>query len=123
MSASVDRVTADSTGPAALPRRNGELVFDAPWQSRAFGLAVALADAGSVDYEEFRAQLIADIAEWEGAHAVGDETWGYYERWLGALERLILDAGIASREELHRAEHEIAEQRAHDHVHAQGEHA
>ena len=24
------------TGAAALPRRNGELVFEAPWQGRAF---------------------------------------------------------------------------------------
>ena len=26
----------------ALPRKNGELVFEAPWEARAFGLAVAL---------------------------------------------------------------------------------
>ena len=26
----------------ALPRENGELVFQAPWEARAFGLAVAL---------------------------------------------------------------------------------
>lgn len=31
------------SGAAALPRRNGELVFEAPWQGRAFGLALALA--------------------------------------------------------------------------------
>ena len=32
----------DSSGPAAPPRDNGELVFAAPWESRAFGLALAL---------------------------------------------------------------------------------
>ena len=41
-------------GPAALPRRNGELVFQAPWESRAFGVAIALHDAGAIDYEAFR---------------------------------------------------------------------
>ena len=27
-----------------LPRRNGELAFDAPWQSTVFGLAAAVVD-------------------------------------------------------------------------------
>ena len=29
------------TGPAALPRDNGELIFAAPWEGRAVALAVA----------------------------------------------------------------------------------
>ena len=36
----------DIEGPAAPPRSNGELVFAAPWESRAFGLAMALHDGG-----------------------------------------------------------------------------
>ena len=32
------------SGPAALPRRNGELVFEAPWQGRAFGMALAVVE-------------------------------------------------------------------------------
>jgi hypothetical protein len=32
----------DSVGPATPPRDNGELVFAAPWESQAFGLALAL---------------------------------------------------------------------------------
>ena len=32
----------DVEGPAAPTRRNGELVFDAPWQSRLFGVTMAL---------------------------------------------------------------------------------
>ena len=34
------------TGAAAVPRKNGELVFDAPWQSRAFGMVVGLVQKG-----------------------------------------------------------------------------
>ena len=34
-------------GQAALPRKNGELVFDEPWQGRVFGMAVALHERGS----------------------------------------------------------------------------
>ena len=36
----VNQAVGSLDGVAALPRKNGELVFEAPWQGRAFGLAV-----------------------------------------------------------------------------------
>ena len=42
VSGSADRLIANMEGSAALPRKNGELVFEAPWEGRAFGIAVAL---------------------------------------------------------------------------------
>jgi hypothetical protein len=46
-----------------LPRRNGELAFDAPWQSTVFALAAAVIEhAFGGDREPFRQQLIAAIA-------------------------------------------------------------
>ena len=42
----LDPDVASADAPAAPPRDNGELVFEAPWESRAFGVAVALHDAG-----------------------------------------------------------------------------
>ena len=41
------REIADMSGQAALPRKNGELVFDEPWQGRVFGMAVALHEGAS----------------------------------------------------------------------------
>ena len=76
----------DSSGPAAPPRDNGELVFAAPWESRAFGLALALNETGLIDWEDFRQALIREIGDWEAAHPSG-EGWSYYECWLRALER------------------------------------
>jgi len=35
-------VIPEMDGALAYPRRNGEPVFDAPWQSRAFGMVVSL---------------------------------------------------------------------------------
>ena len=55
----VDRVVAIMEGAAALPRKNGELVFDEPWHGRVFGMAVALHEQGVYDWEEFRQTLIA----------------------------------------------------------------
>ena len=61
------RIAADCemmAGPALpLPRRNGELVFAEPWESRAFGLAMTLNAGGVFDWEEFRQHLIRAVAE------------------------------------------------------------
>ena len=83
-------------GNAALPRKNGELVFDAPWEGRVFGLAVALSDGQLYPWDEFRDQLIQKIAS---AEAQGDPS-PYYERWLAAFESLLLARGVISQEEL-----------------------
>ena len=89
----------DSAGPAAPPRDNGELVFAAPWESRAFGLALALHDSGRIDWEDFRQSLIGEIAAWEAAHPSG-EGWSYYECWLRSLERVVSAKGLVGAEDL-----------------------
>jgi nitrile hydratase accessory protein len=102
-------------GVAAPPRANGELVFAEPWQSRAFGLAMALNAGGVFEWEDFRQQLIAAIAEAE-REATDEEPFSYYRCWLLALER-VLDAGrVVSAEQLRaRAEELHARPAGHDH--------
>jgi nitrile hydratase accessory protein len=80
-------------GTTALPRSNGELVFNAPWESRAFGMAAALAEEQVFAWPDFQAGLIAAIAEWE---ATSDEPYDYYERWLTTLERLVASRDLVS---------------------------
>ena len=53
-------------GPGAPPRANGELVFQAPWESRIFGVTLALYEAGRFEWSEFQSRLIAAIARHEG---------------------------------------------------------
>jgi hypothetical protein len=86
----------DVDGVAAPPRRNGELAFDAPWQSRVFGLCAAIVEtcfAG--DREPFRQQLIAAIAE--------DPERPYWDSWTVALQQLVLDAGLLDARALERS--------------------
>ena len=65
-----------------LPRRNGELVFDAPWQSTVFALAAAVVEhAFGGDREPFRQQLIKAIA--------AEPARPYWESWTAALEALV----------------------------------
>lgn len=104
MTGAIDRRIANMPEETALPRRNGELVFEAPWEGRAFGMAVALSDRQLYSWDEFRDHLIAEI---RAAEARGEAS-SYYERWLAAFERLLLERGILSAEEIERRVHEIA---------------
>ena len=64
-----------------LPRRNGELAFDASWQGRVFALAAAVVEhAFGGDREPFRRELIMAIATEPGRP--------YWESWTAALEAL-----------------------------------
>ncbi|HZA12454.1 nitrile hydratase accessory protein [Mycobacterium sp.] len=65
--------------------------FDAEWQRRAFGLAVALSEFGHYTWDDFQASLIAAIASWEGAPESARGQWQYYDHWVAALENVIAD--------------------------------
>jgi nitrile hydratase accessory protein len=91
-----DQRIEDLGDDLAVPRKNGELVFAAPWEGRVFGMAVALSDDAVYDWNAFRDRLVAEIA----AAEQHDDGSPYYERWLASFERLLLDTGILSAEEL-----------------------
>jgi nitrile hydratase accessory protein len=96
----VDRsVSGCIDGPLAMPRSNGELVFEAPWQSRAFGMAVTLSQAGLFTWETFRGHLVQAIAE-KGQDGVEE----YYLRWLDALEMSLAGTGVLDSQLLHDRE-------------------
>jgi nitrile hydratase accessory protein len=71
---------------AAPPRSNGEPVFDAPWQSRAFGMVLSLHERGAFEWDAFR-DLLAD----EIGHSPVEDASDYYESWLRAFHRLVVD--------------------------------
>ncbi|HZT08653.1 MAG TPA: nitrile hydratase accessory protein [Chloroflexota bacterium] len=83
-------------GESALPRSNGELVFEAPWEGRAFGIAVALNEHDVYPWRTFRDALVEQIAADESA----GRSSSYYERWLASLEEVLLRKGIVTRDEL-----------------------
>lgn len=91
----LDRNIADIDG---LPRQNGELVFAAPWEGRAFGMAAVLAKQDGFEWSAFRSELVLEIAARRDAP--------YYTNWLAALERLLLVRGALSQEEVDRRQAE-----------------
>jgi len=83
----VKPIELDVDGVAAPPRSNGELVFDAPWQARVFGLAAAVVETKFAgDREPFRQRLIAAIAD--------DPERPYWDSWAIALEDLVTSVGL-----------------------------
>ncbi len=92
---------------------NGELIFEAPWQGRVFGMARALSEAGLYSWDEFREYLIRTIADWDREEE-GD--YAYYDHFLAALESLLADKGFVAPEPLQARCKEFRE-RPHGHDH------
>ena len=84
----------------APPRANGKLCFSQAWERRAFGVALALSKTGHFDWEDFRQNLIVAISEWERTHALDDTSWSYYDLWLTALGRVLVESHVATAEEI-----------------------
>jgi len=102
MDKSADRQISNMPEEAELPRDNGELVFDAPWESRAFGMAVALNESGKYEWAEFVNNLADEIK----SDPAEERT--YYEKWLHSLADLAVERGIISEAELDQRTHEYA---------------
>jgi nitrile hydratase accessory protein len=75
-------------GDAAMPRDNGELVFDAPWQARAVATALALIERLELPWDAFRDRLKEAIADRPDRP--------YYESWTTALESFVVDHGLTT---------------------------
>ena len=107
----------DVEGPGAPPRSNGELLFAEPWESRAFGMAVTLYEAGVLPWPDFQGALIDRIAAWEGA-TTEDQSWSYYQHWLAALEDVLASAGAVSADDVTARARTLAQRpTGHDHPH------
>jgi len=91
----------------ALPRENGELLFESPWEARVFGLAVALHEKGAFPWKVFSQAL----AEQSG------ETSTYYQHWLRALRQVTTGEGLLLVEEILERAELVRAEADHDHDH------
>ncbi len=101
-----DAVKLATEGPGAPPRVNGELVFDAPWQSRVFGITAALADDGRFDWPQFQSALIRHVPDHED----------YWDAWLASLVDVMNSSGLVGKAALDARAGELFDRPAgHDH--------
>ncbi len=84
----------------------GEPVFAEPWEGRVYGLAIEAVDRLGLEWEQFRQRLIAAIAD--------APERPYYASWVVALERLMMEAGTATEDELRAERAEAAAYRYDD---------
>jgi nitrile hydratase accessory protein len=78
---------------APLPRDNGELVFEEPWQGRALGLGVVVLERTGAPWSEFREHLVAAI-DAHGEPPGESAATAYYAAWLDAIEALLAERGL-----------------------------
>lgn len=101
-------------GRGAPPRANGELLFAEPWESRVFGLTLALLEAGRFEWPEFQSRLIAAIAAHEAERSEGE--YQYYACWLEAFRSLATEKQWLDAAALEALEAELAARpTGHDH--------
>lgn len=81
----------DGFGP--LVREKDEPVFHADWEGRMFAIANLLIGQGYFNVDEFRHAI-----ERIPAPRYLDST--YYERWLDAVQTLLAEKGVVTREEM-----------------------
>ena len=99
---------AGRTDLAALD--DGDRTFHAPWQARAFAVAVALSESGTYEWDAFQTRLVEEIeraAGGDGGGAVATDAEdaeaaedAYYRRWLAVLERILVEDGVLDPGEL-----------------------
>lgn len=84
-----------------IPRDAEGPVFREPWEAQAFAMALALHERGLFTWPQWAATLADEIKR---AQASGDPDTGetYYHHWLAALERLVAEKGVTTRETLAR---------------------
>ena len=121
-------MTEPPVDPAALAEREDDdgPVFEEPWQARAFGIAVALYDDGEgFEWSSFQERLIEEVRREDPSATDADALEGiYYEQWLAALERLLVEDGVLDPDELEGRAGEFAagERTAEEFVAGQREH-
>lgn len=86
-------VDAGLGAAAPLPRDNGELVFEEPWQGRALGMGVVTLERTGSTWADFREHLVAAIAARPQQPGESAAT-AYYAAWLDALEALLRARGL-----------------------------
>jgi nitrile hydratase accessory protein len=98
-----------------------EPVFKAPWQARAFAIAVVLSnyEEGVYTWDDFQGNLVDEVQSAANAAEPPDEAnlgadiaWSeatYYERWLDALEQVLLEEGVVDPDEMRHRVREFAD--------------
>jgi nitrile hydratase accessory protein len=96
-----------------------DVIFSAPWEARAFAIAIRLSESGICTWDEFRRHLIVEIGRGDkvSAHGWIEDHDRYYVYFLRALEQVLHEKGIVDSSMLETKMRAISEAEQGDHVH------
>lgn len=97
----------DGFGP--IPREDNEPAFHADWERRVFALVLAMGGRRCYNVDELRRTI-------ERIPPARYLALSYYERWLDAIESLLIEKGVVSGAELHAAMQAAGDPREPDRV-------
>jgi len=78
--------------------------FTQPWQAQAFAMTLLLHERGDFSWTQWADALASEIAAARSAGQTDDGT-DYYQHWLNALEKIVVEHGIGTTRQLHELEH------------------
>jgi nitrile hydratase accessory protein len=81
--------------PLVLTNADSELVFNNPWEAKAFAMVVQLYQQGHFTWPEWAEALSREIKA-----GGNDDGQGYYLMWLAAAEQLITGKALCDKPEL-----------------------
>ena len=90
---------SETPAPGPLARRDGEPVFDEPWQAQALALAFNLIDQGVFSNAQWSEKLGAELGRAQ-ARGDPDDSRTYYRSVLVVLENLLASSGRIPAETL-----------------------
>ncbi|MEP0914390.1 nitrile hydratase accessory protein [Leptolyngbya sp. GB1-A1] len=89
-----------------------EIVFQAPWQAHAFALVNQLAAANYCTWSEWTDYLVSEISSVEPKPS---GTKAYYEQWVDACEKLLIEKQLLEPEAIQRRIAELLSAQKADH--------
>jgi nitrile hydratase accessory protein len=79
---------------------DADVTFSEPWEAKAFAIVITLARAGHFSWPEWVECLAKEVAVATAIEAKGGVSKTYYEQWLDAVERILVDKGVTSKDQL-----------------------
>jgi nitrile hydratase accessory protein len=81
-------------------RLDADVAFAEPWEAKVFAIVVKLSEAGHFTWREWVDCFAKEVAAASAVEAEGGAPRTYYEQWLDAAERIMIEKGVTSKEQL-----------------------
>ena len=84
----------------ALVCVDGDMTFAEPWEAKVFAIIVKLAQSGHFTWPEWVDCFSKEVAAATSIEAAGGSPPTYYEQWLNAAEKLLVEKQFTTAEQL-----------------------